>query len=352
VLSTLQGHRHQVASVAFTPDGQHFVSGGLDEHVKLWSALPATNGLISVLLPKDLTQLYNVNEHLVLSPDAQYLGTILTDNQFSIWNSRTLTESPRWRAPFQELRSIAVGPGGNLVALGSMDGVVKLFDPNNGRVRETILQATNRVHHLQFSDDGSQLAIATFDDWLIRVVDLQTKAVKSLRSPGDSYAHNLAFDESGKRLAAGYFDHLIAVFTLDGSRPPLVLEGHKQGVSGVCFVPKSNRLASCSSDGTLRLWDLASGREVGRATSQGVGLQTIAASPDGRRIVASSKGVNVWDTDSLQELLTLSELDDGWALRFDPRGENLVGASVGLLQVWRARGDQPISQVLNRFESK
>jgi WD40 repeat protein len=85
------------------------------------------------------------------------------------------------------------------------------------------------------------------------------------------------------------------------------LEGHSAAVSGVALRPDGRRAVSASKDGTLKVWDLESGREL-RTLEGHCGLVNgVALSPDGRRAVSASsdRTLKVWDLESGRELCTL-----------------------------------------------
>jgi COMPASS component SWD3 len=80
-------------------------------------------------------------------------------------------------------------------------------------------------------------------------------------------------------------------------RPTLILKGHKKGVSAVKFSPNGKRIASCSSDGTIKIWDSATGKHEHTLEGHMAGISTIAWSPDSTTLASGSddKSIRLWD---------------------------------------------------------
>ena len=75
-------------------------------------------------------------------------------------------------------------------------------------------------------------------------------------------------------VASASWDGTIGIWPLDGS-PSRKLEGHHQGVNAVAFAANHDRLYSAGVDGTLRLWDVESGREIRQVLRQGFGINKL-----------------------------------------------------------------------------
>src|SRR5262249_39787644 len=90
------------------------------------------------------------------------------------------------------------------------------------------------------------------------------------------------------------------------------------------------RLISLGQDGTLKVWQAGTGRELGSASVRLGNVSSVALSPDGQRLAAAGvEGkIKIWDTASGQELRTLAgPLRPVTSLAFSPDGHRLASAS-------------------------
>jgi WD40 repeat protein len=84
-------------------------------------------------------------------------------------------------------------------------------------------------------------------------------------------------------------------------RPCRTFEGHTDDVSGVIHLPGGQRIMTCSSDGSLQVWDLQSGQRIGDGwRDKETEVHTIALSLDGKKVASGSEDgvVRLWDVDT------------------------------------------------------
>ena len=119
-----------------------------------------------------------------------------------------------------------------------------------------------------------------------------------------------------------------------------VLRGHTQfigGVWSVVFAPDGKTLASASYDMTVKLWDVATGKELATLAGHTGPVYVVAVSDDGKVLASGShdKTVKLWDVASHRELFTLKGQQD--VVRFvcfSPDGKSLATLAGRQIQLW------------------
>src|SRR5262249_47737706 len=114
--------------------------------------------------------------------------------------------------------------------------------------------------------------------------------------------HTLAFSADGRLLASGGDDQIIRVWDLATQKEVVGLRGHTQPVSSLAFSPDARRLASAGTgrgaEGTpqpveVKVWDTNSGREILTRHLHWVLARSVVFSPDSRRLACAGGGSQI-----------------------------------------------------------
>ncbi|MEW5722682.1 MAG: caspase family protein [Thermodesulfobacteriota bacterium] len=147
-----------------------------------------------------------------------------------------------------------------------------------------------------------------------------------------------ALSPDGRYVLSGGRDAVLKLWEVASGREIRTLIGHLAAVNGVAFSPDGRQALSGSSDGNLKLWDLSTGQAVKTFTGHMSVVSTVAWSSDGRYALSGGLDtvVKLWDVSSGLELKSLTgHTDNVTALSFGPDGKTALSAGDdGALRLW------------------
>jgi mono/diheme cytochrome c family protein len=160
----------------------------------------------------------------------------------------------------------------------------------------------------------------------------------------------VAFSPDGRFALSGSEDRTVRLWDLASGKQRRCFTGHAEGVLCVAFAPDGRRAVSAGRDRTVRLWDVESGRELRRLTGHTDRVTGVAFSPDGRRVLSGSWDgtARLWDADSGAEVRQLTAQGEGiGCVAFSPDGRRVAaGNHDGTVSLWDAGTGQEVRRLI------
>ncbi|MFL5245796.1 MAG: WD40 repeat domain-containing protein [Gemmataceae bacterium] len=306
-----------IQALAVVGGGSHLLTAGADKTAKLWNlangasertfagaagplkavAVSKNSALVATGGAEGIVRVYNFAdakllgsykapgalESLAFSPNNQALLGACADKSVVVWNVVWNPGQPlppefgkvvQSHSHSAAATGVAFAPDGLSFYSSGQDKSIKAWKFASENPNKT-LPHPNLVDAVAFSPDGQRLATGCHDG-AVRIWDvakgLVIKEIKAhqitMPTPQPAAVYTLAWNNDGKQIASGGYDGSMKLW--DATSGALVKEfkaykekdfekGHREGVFSVAFSPDNKSLASCSSDHTIKLWNVADG---------------------------------------------------------------------------------------------
>jgi WD40 repeat protein len=332
----LTGPTGPVYSVAFSPDRRTIAAGGESGTIVRWDVTSHRERPPTLISRKAVFG-------IAFSPDGQALAAGETGTTV-VWNLAG-GHIRRQGLPGHRggIYGVAFSPDGHVLASAGADRTITLWDyPVPPRFGIPLVRHPGPVKAVAISPDG--LTIASGDaDGMIFLTNRPTGKLERILNAGAGAGRvrQLAFERAGRVLVAAYDDGTIRLWDLaTGRQLGAPLRGHFGPVDAIALDPAGTVLASGGADGTVRLWDLRSHRELGRPLRAATGrVFAVAFSPNGRVLASGGDGraIRLWNprTGLPLDPPLIAQDDSVFTLAFSPGGRVLAaGGADDTIHLW------------------
>jgi WD40 repeat protein len=252
-----EGHTASVWTLAWSPDGKHLASAGMDKTIRVWD--PALGTCIRVI--EGGRGFYR---SLAWHPEGSMLASCgALGDGLRIWD--TVSGKELWSDPREQLYNgrAAWSPDGKQLALGLGTGECWLYRTADWSLTSR-WQGTGPVNDVAWHPEGSRLASAGADN-LMHVWDAASgDRVLTLRGHLDQVL-SVTWEPNGRRLASAGMDGLVKVWPVPPAPRARRLSGHPGGVQALAWSDTGDTLRSLGTeDGTSALWNVANGQCLAR----------------------------------------------------------------------------------------
>lgn len=334
-LVTLPGFGEGLSFVIFSPNGRS-IGAGYETCFCLWDG---DRGEIIRRFPGG-----DPSEGADFSPDGRWLAAAAKDGSILLldavsgeeWKRLPPPPMPGWSA-----RRLSFCPEGWMLAASSMDGRIWLYDVRSGKAfRKT--EVPDLVEGMTWNRDGQVLAVAC-QDWKIHLWNVFDEGQPGTALEGHENAvTRVSFSHGGGLLASTSWDGTMRFW--DTRTDLLLLTEPSVFVGTNVFAPDDGQVVLSRSPGEVQLFELASGDECAVLSTRGSRairgrVRELDISPDSRwMVLGGDDGVRIWDLATLREVAFLP-LEGVHSAFFDERGESLITSWKGGVHRWPIERD-------------
>lgn len=284
----IDGFDRWVIAADFTTDGTSLVTAGGESllyrpgDVVVWKADGSRIGDLS----GHPTAVWAVK----ISKDGKLAATAGYDGLVKLWDfpNRKLKSDLKKHKGW--VRSLDFSPDATKLATAGEDGTVIVWNTADGAEIKTIKAHEGPVTAVEFSPDGSILATGGGDK-IVKLWDAASGAEKGKLAGHEDTIWAVAFSPDGATLASASADRSLRLWKMSDKKLRATLKGHKDWVTSVSFSTDNARLVSGSLNGETKLWDAKTGGEQEGPAVEKSSIWCVSFSPDNKKLfVGTHKG--------------------------------------------------------------
>ncbi|KAF6525890.1 hypothetical protein HZS61_011685 [Fusarium oxysporum f. sp. conglutinans] len=243
---------------------------------------------------------------VAFSNDGTLIASGSEDNTVKIWNALTGKRERTLERHTGSVTSVVFSSDGKLIASGSEDNTVKIWNVVTGKEEWTLEGHTEWVTSVAFSNDGTLIASGSLDE-TIKIWNVVTGKEERTLEGHTSSVESVAFSNDSTLIASGSWDETIKIWNVVTGKEERTLKGHTDPVNSVVFSKGGTLIASGSDDKTIKLWNVVTGKEERTLEGHTESVTSVTFSNDSTLIASGSRDntVKIWNMVTGKEERTL-----------------------------------------------
>ncbi len=326
-----------ISALIFSPDSKILVSGDVSGKIEIRRSMDGK------ILGQLLSHSADISA-LLFSENGKLLITASVDTTIRIWDTETWRELLCLRGHTDAITCLTLSPDGQRLFSGSLDRSVRVWDPKHDRTAISLTPESGFITSSVLSPDGQRLYLCCQD----AISCWEPDSGKFLwRWPLNSTLNSgLALSADGRLLAYGVNGGRVLV--KDTSSAATIREiQHSADNSSQAFAlafappgPSQRLLAVGGSGGTVRIWDIESGKEFVSTSGHRAPVRALAFAPNGKVLASASddNSVTFWQASTGRAIrrISYSQQKDNtcWSLAYSPDGQLLAAAFMNIIRLF------------------
>ena len=288
------------------------------------------------------------------SPDGSMLASGSSDCTIKLWDAKTGYLKRVLKGHEKGITALSYNFDGSVLASGSEDSTIILWDAQTGQLKRTYDgdEYDGCVTALSYSPDEEVLASSSKKgNCNIDLRDVKTLQIKR-RLHGCSRCGS-RYSPDGSVLSSESFDNNIELLDGETGQIKQILKGHKSRVTAICYSPNGKFLASGSKDHIIKLWDMKTGQIKQMFKGHKNKITTLSYSPSGQMLASGSKDNTVMLWDIKKGKLRQSVKGHKGTIKtlcYSPDGNMLAsGSKDNTIKLWEAKTALP-AQTIKKYD--
>lgn len=325
-----RGHLSWVHGVMFSPDGSSFLTASDDQTIRVWETRKVCKNS-AIVLKQEIDVVFQENEMMVLAVDN------IRGLQLIAGKTGQIDYLPE-----AQVSCCCLSPHLEYVAFGDEEGAIKIIELPNNRVFSSGIGHKKAVRHIQFTADGKTL-ISSSEDSVIQVWNWQTEEYVFLQAHQETVKDFRLLRDS--RLLSWSFDGTVKVWNVITGRIERDFTCHQGTVLSCAISSDATKFSSTSADKTAKIWSFELPSPLHELKGHNSCVRCSAFSLDGILLATGDDNgeIRIWNVSDGQLLHLCAPISveegtathGGWVtdVCFSPDRKMLVSAG-GYLKWW------------------
>ena len=315
-LKTLEGHSDSINLVQISPNGNHIISSGYDNRIKVWDM--NTGQCLNTIYLHGYS--YGAMS-LAISPDGNTIVSCSWDNPIKVWDINTGECLKTLSGHFGRVSSVIISPNGNHIISGSCDNTIKVWDINTGEClktleclsmingifneiwnprtqRESLILSGGRSHSINSVaiTPDSQKVITGSDDKTIKILDITTGECLMTLLGHSSNVNAVVISPNGQKIISNGWDYNIKIWDINTGKCLKTLKGHVDNAFYLAVSPNGNHIICGSHNNTIKILGINTGKCIKILEGHSDYVRSVAISPNGNHIISASndRTIKIW----------------------------------------------------------